>query len=103
MQRKTAHPAGTSSATRCYSAMDKLSFKTVTVKTGDIGGHRDISTIDEALDFLRRHWPKKYENYRLRALISCLEAVIDPSCVAKAREKFIEMAKRVDLLISSDG
>jgi hypothetical protein len=83
--------------------MDKLSFKTVTVKTGDIGRHRDISTVEEALDFLRVHWPKKHENHRLRALISCLEAVIDPSNVAKAREKFIEMVKRVDLFISSDG
>lgn len=79
--------------------MARLSFETVRVKTDAIGGHQDISSVEEALEFLRRgDWPKKDENFRLRALVACLEAVLDTASVAKARDELVAMVKRADLL-----
>lgn len=77
-----------------------ISFKPVTIKVSEAGETREISTVEDARDFIRWSWPRAHNGVQVRVLVSVLEAIVEPWRVDQARSAFIAAARKSNILIS---
>ncbi|CAN7410414.1 DUF982 domain-containing protein [Phyllobacterium sp. LjRoot231] len=79
--------------------MRNLPFPYVTVLTGDADKTRNISSIDEAAEFLLYHWPLPIGEKLSAARQACIEALHGKITCTRARDTFIEAAKEADIYV----
>ncbi|PIO46783.1 hypothetical protein B5P45_03010 [Phyllobacterium zundukense] len=74
-------------------------FPYVTIMTERVGRMHNVSSVEEAAEWLVMYWPRKHgeklEAAR-RACLDCLEGTV--TCTA-ARDAFIDAAKEADIYI----
>jgi hypothetical protein len=79
--------------------MRQLPFKSVTVETKSIGRYRNITSVEEAGEFLAHDWPKAKGPAQLAVGIACRGAMENALPVDDARNAFIRAAKEADIYI----
>lgn len=66
---------------------------------GHVGKTRNISSVDEAAEFLLEDWPVKRSRKLTAARQACLDAIRGKITCTVARNVFIEAAKEADIYI----
>ncbi|SDP66382.1 DUF982 domain-containing protein [Phyllobacterium sp. OV277] len=79
--------------------MHKHPFESVTVETKKASQHRNITSVEEAAEFLLYDWPKREGPTYLAAQQTCLDALQEERSVNEAREAFITAAKAAYIFI----
>jgi hypothetical protein len=79
--------------------MRDLPFPYVTVMTEHTGKTRNISSVNEAAEFLLHDWPIKSSKKLTAARQACLDALHGKITCTKARDAFIEAAREADIYI----
>jgi Protein of unknown function (DUF982) len=79
--------------------MSKLPFPYVTVMTVHVGKMRNISSVEDAADFLLEDWPVKSSRKLTAARQACLGALQGKITCTAARDAFIEATKEADIYI----
>ncbi|MGO4450141.1 DUF982 domain-containing protein [Phyllobacterium sp. TAF24] len=79
--------------------MRKHPFESVTVETKKVGQLRNITSVEEAAEFLLYDWAKREGPTYLAAQQSCLDALQEERSVDEAREAFITAAKAAYIFI----
>ena len=79
--------------------MRKLPFPYVTVMTVHVGKMRNISSVDEAADFLLEDWPAIHSRKLTAARHACLDARHRKITCTAARNAFIDAAKEADIYV----
>ena len=78
--------------------MRNLPFPYVTILTGDVGKTRNITSIEEASEFLLYHWPLAGgEKLAPAARKACMDALHGKITCTSARDAFIEAAKEAGI------
>ncbi|UXN59171.1 DUF982 domain-containing protein [Phyllobacterium zundukense] len=80
--------------------MRDLPFPYVTIETEPLGGTRNISSVEEAADFLEIYWPIKTGKKFVEAKQACIEALEGKIMCTAARSAFIEAAKEADIYVA---
>lgn len=79
--------------------MRKHSFESVTVETKKVGQFQNITSVEEAAEFLLYDWPKREGPTYLAAQQSCLDALQEERSVDEAREAFVTAAKAAYIFV----
>lgn len=79
--------------------MRNLPFPYVTVLAGNVGRKRNISSIEEAAEFLLYDWPQTRGEKFAAARQACIDALDGKITCTKARDVFIEAAREADIYI----
>lgn len=79
--------------------MRNLPFPYVTVMTEHVGKVRNISSVQEATEFMLHDWPIKNSRKFTAARQACLDALHGKITCTKARYAFIEAAREADIYI----
>ena len=79
--------------------MRNLPFPYVTVMTEHVGKTRNISSVQEAIEFMLHDWPIKNSRKLTAARQACLDALHGKITHTKARQAFIEAAREADIYI----
>jgi hypothetical protein len=90
---------GTQHFDRRLLSMRNLPFPYVTVMTAHTGETRNISSVNEAAEFLLHDWPIKGSKKLTAARQACLDALHGKITCTKARDAFIEAAREADIYI----
>ena len=80
--------------------MRKLPFKSITVENGEAGHYRNITSVEEASEFLLHDWPKEKGLAQLAARTACFDAMIGAVLAEDARAAFIKAAKESGIYIA---
>ncbi|MBZ3695416.1 MULTISPECIES: DUF982 domain-containing protein [Phyllobacterium] len=79
--------------------MRKFPFESVTVETKKIGAYRNITSVEEAAEFLLTDWPARHGPTYLAARQVSLDTMEGTRTIDEARAAFIEAAKAADIFI----
>jgi hypothetical protein len=77
--------------------MPNLPFPYVTVLTGNVGKTRNITSIEEASEFLMHHWPLTRGEKLEPARQACTDALHGRITCTMARDAFIEATKEAGI------
>lgn len=77
----------------------KTPIRICTIETKKVGQLRNITSVEEAAEFLLYDWPKREGPTYLAAQQSCLDALEEERSVDEAREAFITAAKAAYIFI----
>ncbi|UXN67473.1 DUF982 domain-containing protein (plasmid) [Phyllobacterium sp. A18/5-2] len=83
-----------------FLGMRDLRFPCVTIETESLGGTRNISSVEEAADFLAMYWPIKTGEKFVEAKRACIDALNGRIMCTAARSAFIEAAKEADIYVA---
>ena len=90
---------GTAGPSAAFLAMADSNFKHVTIMTEQNGRLVSVASIDEAVDFLLRHWPeKKHQSFDI-AHKACLDVLEGRHSAESARAAFIAAAKEANIYV----
>lgn len=81
------------------SRLRDLPFPYVTIMTEHVGKERNISSVQEASEFLLHDWPIKNSRKLTAARQACLDALHGKITRTKARQAFIEAAREAEIYI----
>lgn len=81
-----------------FSAMRNLPFPYVTVLTGNGDKIRNISSIEEAAEFLLYHWPLARGEKLSAARLACIDALHGKIICTAARDAFNEAAREAHIM-----
>lgn len=79
--------------------MGQHPFNSVTVATKYSGRYRNITSVEEAGEFMLYDWPRERGPLHLKARLACLDVMIKARDVKEARDAFIAAAKEADIYI----
>lgn len=91
--------AGTEGGNPRFAAMSMHPFKSVTVATEYVGHYRNITSVEEAGEFMLYGWPTEKGQLHLKARSACLDVMIKALDVKEARDAFIAAAKEAGIYI----
>ncbi|MBB3234778.1 DUF982 domain-containing protein [Phyllobacterium endophyticum] len=79
--------------------MTKRVFQHVNVDTANAGRILTVASVEDALEFMRRHWPRDKAGKFNAAERACLEALDGRQSVEAARRAFVAATQEAGLYI----
>jgi hypothetical protein len=79
--------------------MRNLPFPYVTIETDHLGRVCNVSSVEEAAEYLMMYWPIKTGPKLAAARQACLDALAGTIMCTAAREAFIEAAKEAGIYV----
>ena len=90
---------GTRVAMTALSSMRNLPFDSVTVLTKQNGHLCNITSVEQAANFLAHEWPTRSGPAYTAARIACLDAMEFALSASEARNAFVEAAKEASIYV----
>jgi beta-glucosidase-like glycosyl hydrolase len=84
----------------CVKDYAQIALNPITIEINEAGHYRNITSVEEANEFLLHDWPQEKGLAQLAARRACLDALMGKVAAEEARAAFIEAAKESGIYIA---